>query len=82
MENTEDMSTCYFCKGHVKPALVRHVHQWGERIIIFDDVPAEVCVQCGETYFGPDALEKMDQITLSGEQPEKELVVPVYSLSR
>lgn len=76
------MSKCYFCKGDVKPGLVRHVHQWGDRIIVFEDVPAEVCQQCGETYFGPDSLEKMDAITIKGEPPAKEITVPVYSLAQ
>jgi YgiT-type zinc finger domain-containing protein len=41
---------------------IRHVHQWGEKVFIFKKVPVEVCTQCGETYFGPEVLEKMDKV--------------------
>ena len=45
------MKTCYFCKGEVVKKKIQHVHQWGEKIVLFEDVPAEVCQQCGEIYF-------------------------------
>ena len=60
--------------------MIRHVYQWGEKIFIFKNVPAEVCSQCGETYFGLEALEKMDQVVISVPEPEEVTQVPVYSL--
>jgi YgiT-type zinc finger domain-containing protein len=74
------MGRCYFCKGTVKKQAIRHVHQWGERVFIFDNVTAEVCTQCGETYFGPEALAQMDQIVAAPPEPEEVVQVPVYSL--
>ena len=74
------MERCYFCRGKVEERVVRHVHQWGEKIFIFKNVPAEVCTQCGESYFGPDALEKMDQVVASVPEPEEVAQAPVYSL--
>jgi len=56
------MDRCYFCKGKVESKAIWHVHQWGDKIFIFKNVPAEVCTQCGETYFGPEGLEQMDRI--------------------
>jgi YgiT-type zinc finger domain-containing protein len=60
--------------------MIRHVHQWEEHIFLFKNVPAEVCTQCGETYFGPDALEQMDKIVANQPEPEETTQVPVYSL--
>jgi YgiT-type zinc finger domain-containing protein len=74
------MGRCYFCKGIVHEQTIRHVHQWGEKVFIFDNVPAEVCTQCGETYFGPDQLEQMDRIVASPPEPEEVAQVPVYTL--
>jgi YgiT-type zinc finger domain-containing protein len=74
------MDRCYFCKGKVEGKAIRHVHQWGERVFIFKNVPAEVCTQCGETYFGPEALEKIDQVVKGPPEPEEVARVPVYSL--
>jgi YgiT-type zinc finger domain-containing protein len=74
------MDRCYFCQGKVEARVIRHVHQWGEKIFIFKNVAAEVCTQCGESYFGPDALEKMDRVVASVPEPEEVAQVPVYSL--
>jgi len=74
------MDRCYFCKGRVERKVIRHVHQWGERVFIFKNVPAEVCIQCGETYLGPEALEKMDRVVAGSLEPEEVTQVPVYSL--
>lgn len=74
------MTTCYFCKGRVVEKNIRHVHHWGNEIIIFDDVPAEVCLQCGEVYFSPEALERMDKATLTEIEPKATVSIPVFSL--
>jgi len=74
------MKTCYFCKGRLACKIIRHVHRWGDRIVIFDDVPAEVCQQCGEIYFSPEVLKLMDEMTLREYKPKAVLPVPVFSL--
>lgn len=74
------MDRCYFCKGKVEQRVIRHVHPWGERVFIFKNVPAEVCSQCGETYLGPDVLDKMDKVVAGPPEPEEVTQVPVYSL--
>lgn len=75
------MKTCYFCKGPVKKAKIRHVHRWGERIIVFEHVPAELCQQCGEVYLDPHVLEAMDRIAGSDAEPKATISVPVFSLA-
>ncbi|MBI3248305.1 MAG: YgiT-type zinc finger protein [Deltaproteobacteria bacterium] len=79
-KGAELIELCYFCRGKVELQTIRHVHQWGEKIFIFKNVPAEVCTQCGESYFGPDALEKMDSVVNGLREPEEVTQVPVYSL--
>ena len=75
------MSTCYFCKGRVLLQKTRHIHRWGERVFILEDVPAEVCQQCGEVYFSPPVLEAMDHIVEGNTAPKTTVAVPVYSLA-
>lgn len=74
------MKKCYFCQGKIINKRIRHVHQWGDEIVIFENVPAEVCTQCGEVYFSPDVLKMMDSSTLQDASPEKSIAVPVFSL--
>ncbi|MBI2852546.1 MAG: YgiT-type zinc finger protein [Chloroflexi bacterium] len=74
------MKTCYFCQGKVINKRIRHVHHLGDEIVIFENVPAEVCTQCGETYFSPEVLGMMDKATLERTPPDKSIAVPVFSL--
>lgn len=74
------MEACPFCHGRVREQRIEHVHRWQGRLYILRNVPAEVCSQCGETFFGPAALRRMDEIVQRGEAPESEVQVPVFSL--
>ncbi len=75
------MKTCYVCQGKLLWKKITHIHTWGDKIFLFEDVPADVCKQCGETYFSPDILERMDEITLSDMTPKATVSVPVFSMS-
>ena len=75
------MGQCYFCKGRLTKKIITHIYTWGEKILLFEEVPAEVCQQCGETYFHPDVLEIMDKIATSGSEPQTTISIPVFSMS-
>jgi len=74
------MNRCYFCKGEVVEKRIRHVHHWGDEIVIFENVPAEVCTQCGEVYFSPEVLRMMDKATSGQTSPDRSVATPVFSL--
>jgi len=71
---------CYFCKGPLEEQRIQHIHRWGDQIIVFESVPAEVCQQCGEVYFSPEVLEMMDRAMLEDLEPKACISVPVFSL--
>jgi YgiT-type zinc finger domain-containing protein len=64
----------------VRKQAIRPVYRWGEKVFIFNNVPAEVCTRCGETYFGPESLEQIDEIVETAREPEEVAQVPGYSL--
>ncbi|MBM3944019.1 MAG: type II toxin-antitoxin system MqsA family antitoxin [SAR202 cluster bacterium] len=74
------MSTCPFCKGPVQEKRIEHVHRWKGEMYILRNVPAEVCQQCGETFFTPDTLKAMDRLVSQRPRPEGHRSVPVFSL--
>ena len=76
------MTTCPFCGAPVEERLVEHIHRWRGEIRLLRNVPADVCIQCGETFFGPDALKAMDAVAFAKREPDERLAVPVYSLQR
>ena len=72
------MKRCYFCRGEIVEKKIQHIHEWGNKIIIFKDLPAEVCKQCGEVYLSPEVIEKIDIATAKLNRLKKEFVaVPV-----
>ena len=74
------MKKCYFCRGEMEARRIRHIHEWGEDIFIFENVPAEVCKQCGEEYFEPETLKRIDAIVTGSVESQRQQQVPVYSL--
>ena len=60
--------------------LVERIHRWDGEIRIMRNVPADVCVRCGETFFGLDALKAMDAVAADKRRLDARLAVPVYSL--
>lgn len=74
------MDRCPFCKGAIKQRRVEHVHRWKDALYILKNVPAEVCSQCGETFFAPQTLNAFDSIVARGREPEEVRSVPVFTL--
>ncbi len=74
------MTQCPFCRGLVEPRRVEHIHRWQGELYILRNVPADVCAQCGDVFFGPTALRAMDAIVAKDIEPQSHRPVPVYSL--
>ena len=51
---------CIYCKvGNTKPGFVTVTLQRDNTTIIFKEVPAEVCENCGEYYLSEEVTEKL-----------------------
>lgn len=53
---------CPFCKGDTCEQLIRYVQQYDSRVVVVENVPADVCSQCGEQLIKADVAEKIQQI--------------------
>lgn len=57
------MKKCYLCQqGNIEKKIVTVEREWEGKKIIIENVPAEVCDQCGEKYFDPDTTLKLEKI--------------------
>jgi YgiT-type zinc finger domain-containing protein len=74
------MKSCPFCKAPLKRKAIEHVHRWGSQLYLFQNVRAEVCGQCGEIFFSPDALRMMDRYTSTGRVGKTRVSIPVIKL--
>lgn len=63
---------CEFCSGETVKKRVRKIHWFQKKLYIIDDVPAEVCRECGERYYHATTLDAIDQLLESGHPIVKE----------
>jgi len=53
---------CYFCRGEMLQKKITVDYWWKEELILIEDVPAWVCIQCGEEVFEGAIVEKMEKV--------------------
>jgi len=55
----------------------------GERLIVVEDIPAQVCGTCMEQFYDDettDVLRRLTEEDFASIEPKREAVVPIYSL--
>ena len=75
------MMKCPLCGGELEGRVITHPQSYQGKVYILENVPAEVCSQCGEVLLRPKVLEKMQQLVWSGVAPRRTTQVPVYDLA-
>lgn len=75
------MSKCPFCGGKLEEKTITHPQSYRGKIYILENVPAEVCPQCGEVLLHPEVLKKIQQLVWSEIAPRHTREVPVYDLA-
>ena len=53
---------CFRCKGNLKEKKINYMVDLENTIIIIKDVPAKVCIECGEQYFDDETSENIEKI--------------------
>ena len=74
---------CPSCQRPTQAAMVRNGVWQGDRLIIVEDIPAQMCEQCKEQYYDTltqEALLSLIQDGLKSATPKRVMEVPVYSL--
>lgn len=75
---------CDLCGGELVPEKTS-VELWhGEELLILRDIPAQVCVECGEAYFDPDVSERIDAFleTYHRCRPQRYIPVPEFTATQ
>jgi len=71
-------------RGEVVEEQIDYGYRREKRLMVVSSVPAGVCRQCGEKYFKPEVLKRMDSlydgIFECNEKPDRTLSVPGVSL--
>ena len=73
---------CLFCKGRLQKQLVTRVQEFEGHWYIIENLPAMVCSQCGETFYTPDAHDRVLDLIAGGIEPIRMEVVAVVDTSK
>jgi YgiT-type zinc finger domain-containing protein len=75
---------CSYCGGEVMERIIDYDYRRETHLMVVSNVPAGVCGQCGEKYFKPDVLKRMDVVYHGifelNEKPHRTLSSPPVSL--
>ncbi len=69
---------CIFCGGKVEFRKVTFVYDYDKDYLFIENVPAEVCVQCGEKTYTPEVTEDLIRLAKKRLKPAKTVQVPVF----
>ena len=77
------MKKCYYCKmGDTVPGFVTSVGSLKSMTIVIKCVPADVCGNCGEGYYGWDVSMRLGEITDAAKREGVETVVRWYDADK
>lgn len=72
---------CEFCGGQTIKKKVRRHHWLRKKLYLIENVPAEVCNECGERYFHAQVLDEIDRMLLKEHLVKERIQVEVVSLA-
>jgi YgiT-type zinc finger domain-containing protein len=75
-------NVCAFCRGQLRPTVTTFTQPYKGGFVVVENVPAWECEVCGETYFDPDVVERLQNLIWSGAEPVRMIATPVYDLSK
>jgi len=64
------------CPGEYEARLIVHTLKKGEDILVFQDVPAEVCCVCSDTLLTPETVTHLEELMRANPKPSK--FAPLY----
>ncbi|HEX6778968.1 MAG TPA: type II toxin-antitoxin system MqsA family antitoxin [Ktedonobacterales bacterium] len=68
------------CAGEYEQREVVHTIHQGNRIIVIDHVPAEVCTLCGDVLFTPETVRQIERLRHTALAPVR--TVPLYDFTQ
>ena len=81
-ESMSPMSTsCGQFGGALEQRTITHRQPWGDELYEFENVPAWVCSQCGETWLDAGVGQLIENIIQEHPKPQRYHQVPVFSLT-
>ena len=72
---------CDICSGPLVEQDVTYRIELDGKLIVVENVPAKVCIQCGERLFSAETVERLQQTVWEQKRPSKILETPVFDFA-
>lgn len=81
VKRMREKDLCDLCGGELEHKKVNFELHIRKELVICEDLPANVCKQCGEKYFDAEVSLKIDEFIkkYQKEKPSRYIPVPVFS---
>lgn len=67
------------CPGVYEAKTIVHIVKRGNDVVVFENVPAEVCDVCSDTLLAPETIRKLEALIRDKSEPDR--FAPVYSFA-
>ena len=74
------MNNCSICHSKTLHKNITYTQWYKDGMVAVENVPADVCPICGEQYFSPEVVDRI-QRAIEAQHLSRTLAVPVYELS-
>ena len=78
MTGERESDRCYFCGGKVKAGVTTLPFVFGSQVVIVKQVPADICVQCGEPMLDSVTAAAVDNLLKQAHRSGFELSLLTY----
>lgn len=77
------MNKCSVCRSSLIQKKITYTQELEGKVYVVSDVPALVCLQCGEQYLSPDTVDAIQKVIEKGEQGRTKPVkqIPVFNFA-
>jgi len=73
------MNKCSVCHSETTSKHITYTQWYKGELVAVENVPSDVCPNCGEEYFSPDIVDKIQEV-IELHHSSKTLKVPVFQL--
>ena len=72
---------CDICGGPLIEQDVTYRIELESKLIVVENVPAKVCLQCGERLYSADVVERLQRTVWENRPPSRVLETPVFDFA-
>ena len=78
MTGEQENDRCYFCGGRLEARITMLPFVVGGNVVVIKNIPALVCIQCGEAVMSRDVAKEVDRLLKQANASGFEVSIVAY----